>query len=149
MGVVTRATLVALLVVVAARANTGAGQDAGAKSTGPKTTRDRIYSKEQATRGETQFGKVCATCHDPAKVPAGKKPAPALIGDKWYENWKDRPLGEFFTIIQTTMPNDGSVVLTDDETADLVAYLLKANGLPDGPAPLKGGASSKDIVIVK
>ena len=47
------------------------------------------------------------------------------------------------------MPNDGSVVLTEDQTADLVAYILQANEFPDGTAALKYGASSKDVVIAK
>lgn len=114
-----------------------------------RTVRDRVYAKAQADRGAKQYGQICASCHDPAKVPAGKRPAPPVVGDEFLDKWQDRTLGEFSTTIQTTMPNDGSVVLTDDETIDLVAYLLQANSFPDGPAPLRMGASSKDIVIVR
>jgi len=114
-----------------------------------KTTQDKIYTKAQATRGEKQYTTVCATCHDPAKVPTGKKPAPELIGDKFLSTWDGRTLGELQDQILTTMPNDGSVVLTEDQTADLVAYILQANEQPDGTADLKYGASSKDIVIKK
>jgi mono/diheme cytochrome c family protein len=115
----------------------------------PKTTKDKVYSTEQAARGEKQYAAVCASCHDPAKVPAGKKPAPPLVGEKFLDKWQSRTLGELLTNIQTTMPNDGSAVLSEAETADVVAYMLKANGFPDGPAALKYGAPSKDIVIVK
>jgi len=114
-----------------------------------KTTQDKIYTKAQATRGEKQYTTVCATCHDPAKVPTGKKPAPELIGDKFLSTWDGRTLGELQDQILTTMPNDGSVVLTEDQTADLVAYILQANKQPEGTAELKYGASSKDIVIKK
>lgn len=115
----------------------------------PRTTRDKVYSKAQADRGEKQYAQVCASCHDPAKVPAGKKPGPPVVGDKFLDKWKDRSLGELLETIETTMPNDGSAVLTADDTADLVAYILQANGFPDGPSPLKSGAAAKDIVIVK
>lgn len=114
-----------------------------------KTTQDKVYSKDQAARGAKQYGTACATCHDPAKVPAGKKPAPELIGDKFLSTWDGRTLGELQDQILTTMPNDGSMVLTEEQTAELVAYILQANKQPDGAADLKYGASSKDIVIKK
>jgi mono/diheme cytochrome c family protein len=114
-----------------------------------KSVRDKVYSKAQAARGEKQFATVCATCHDPAKIGAGKKPAPQLIGDKFLTTWDGRTLGELEDQILTSMPSDGSVVLTEDETADLVAYILQANNFSDGPTALKYGASSKDILIKK
>jgi len=110
---------------------------------------DKVYSKEQAAKGEAQYQKVCASCHDPAKVPAGKKPAPALTGDKFFDRWKDKSLAELITLVATTMPDDASVVLTDDEAADQVAYILKMNNFPDGPKPLPSGEGAKDIIIVK
>ena len=112
-----------------------------------KTTKDKIYTKEQAARGEKQYATACATCHDPAKVPAGKKPGPELVGETFLTKWDGRTLGELQDQILTTMPNDGSAVLTEDQTADLVAYILQANKFPDGTAELKYGASSKDVVI--
>lgn len=114
-----------------------------------KTTADKVYSKDQAARGAKQYGEVCANCHDPEKVGPNKKPAPQLVGDVFLAKWDGRQLGELLDQILQTMPNDGSVVLTEDETADLVAYILQANKFPDGAAPLKYGAASKDIVIKK
>jgi hypothetical protein len=40
-------------------------------------------------------------------------------------------------------------VLTDDEAADQVAYILKMNNFPDGTARLPSGDAAKDIIIVK
>jgi mono/diheme cytochrome c family protein len=114
-----------------------------------KTTGDKIYSKDQAERGGKQYATVCASCHDPAKVAAGKKPAPPLVGEAFLTKWDGRTLGELEDQIFTTMPNDGSVTLTEDQTADLVAYILQANNFPDGSAALKYGATSKDVVIKK
>jgi mono/diheme cytochrome c family protein len=114
-----------------------------------KTTQDKIYAKDQADRGAKQYATVCASCHDPEKVPAGKKPGPPLVGEKFLSKWDGRTLGELEDQIFTTMPNDGSATLTEDQTADLVAYLLQANSMPDGSAALKYGAASKDVVIKK
>ena len=110
-----------------------------------KSTRDGVYTKEQAARGATQYAKVCASCHDPAKVPAGKKAAPQLIGDKFLDKWRDRTLGELLTLIETTMPDDGSAVLNSAETADVVASILQANGFPAGASAL--ASKDKDVVI--
>ena len=134
----------AAFATVLVRASGGAGQ------TPAKTTKDKVYSKEQAARGATLFNKTCAPCHDPAKKTADKTPGPPLVGPTsvFVENWKDHALGEIFTTILTTMPNDGSVVLTESDTVDLVAHILQINGYPDGPDALKFDAAAKDIKIV-
>lgn len=122
---------------------------AGVAASGQKTVKDRIYTKEQATKASEQFDKFCAKCHIPEKVPEGKKPAPPLIGDAFLDAWKDRTVGELLESIYTNMPNDGSTVLTKEDTADLVALILQMNKLPDGPTPLKYDDAAKGIVIVK
>ena len=111
------------------------------------TARDKVYSKEQAARGEKTYAKVCASCHDPAKVPAGKKGGPELVGKTFLGEWENRTLGELLSTTFLTMPNDGSVVLTEDETADVIAYVLQANGYPDGPAALKYDAENAAIIV--
>ena len=115
-----------------------------------RTTRDKVYSKEQAARGAAMFGKVCAACHDPAKKTPDKTPGPPLVGSTsmFVENWKDHTIGEVFTTILTTMPNDGSVVLTESDTVDLVAHILQTNGYPDGPDALKFDAAAKAVKVV-
>ncbi len=123
-----------------------AGRAASAQDT-QKTVHDKVYAKDQAERGAKQYATVCASCHDPAKVGPTKKPAPQLIGDKFLSTWDGRTVAELQDQILTSMPNDGSAVLTEEETSDLVAYILQANGFPDGPAALKYGA--KDVVIKK
>jgi cytochrome c2 len=64
----------AAFATVLVRASGGAGQ------TPAKTTKDKVYSKEQAARGATLFNKTCAPCHDPAKKTADKTPGPPLVG---------------------------------------------------------------------
>ena len=114
-----------------------------------KTTRDKLYAKEQATRGAEQYVKYCEKCHTPEKVPEGKKPGPPVSGPKFLETWADRTVGELFATIRDTMPSDGSATLTADQTLDAVAHILQANGFPDGPAPLKNDDAMKTAVIVK
>jgi mono/diheme cytochrome c family protein len=114
-----------------------------------KTTRDKVYSKEQADRGVLVYAKHCERCHTPEKVPEGKKPGPPMVGQKFLETWADRTLGELFDAIHNTMPSDGSAVLTIDQSLESLAYILKQNGFPEGAAPLKNDDAMKAIVIVK
>jgi len=114
-----------------------------------KTTRDKLYSKEQAARGAEQYVKFCEKCHTPEKVPEGKKPGPPITGPKFLEAWADRTVGELFATVRDTMPSDGSTTLTADQSLDAVAHILQLNGFPDGPAPLKNDDAMKTAVIVK
>lgn len=118
-------------------------------SNGQRTTKDGVYTKAQADKVVETYAKVCANCHDPAKVAEGKKPAPPLVGDVWFDNWKDRTLGELMTTIRLTMPNDGSMTLTVEDAENLTAYILQMNKLPEGKEPLKNDDAGKKTVIVK
>lgn len=101
-----------------------------------KTTNDGIYSKAQADAARPQFDKLCAECH--AFTVAAKKQAKDLpLGDEpFLKKWEGRGLEELATIIVTTMPNDGSAIVSDEETLNLLAYILQRNGYPAGAAPL-------------
>ncbi len=134
-----------LLVLLTAAALISA---TGARAAVQKTTQDKIYSTDQADRGAKQYATMCATCHDPAKVPAGKKPGPPLVGDVFLTKWDGHTVGELLEQTLQTMPNDGLAVLTEEQTADLIAYILQANKMPEGPTALKYDAG-KDVVIKK
>jgi mono/diheme cytochrome c family protein len=137
----------ALLLCAAFGARLAAGGDATA-GPGQQTTRDKVYAKAQATRGAELYARHCDRCHDPAKVPEGKKPGPPTVGPKFIETWMDRTVGELFGSILNTMPSDGSLFLTPDQTLDLVAHLLQINGFPDGSSPLKNDEAMKATIIV-
>jgi len=139
MGVKVGAAALVLLAAIGVRA---AGADT------QKTTRDRVYTREQAARGGKLYVKHCERCHDPDKIPEGKKPGPPTVGPKFFEVWSDRTVGELFGSILNTMPSDGSAFLTPDQTVDLVARLMQLNGFPEGTTPLKNDEAMKAIVIV-
>jgi S-disulfanyl-L-cysteine oxidoreductase SoxD len=77
-----------------------------------------------------------------------KKKGPELIGKRFADEWQGKPLNSLLETVLLTMPNDGSAVLSEEETADVIAYILQANGHPEGTADLKY-AAGKDIVIGK
>jgi len=100
------------------------------------TTNDGVYTKKQADDAKAQFDKICADCH-PFTVAGKKKVKDVPLGeDPFYDNWTGRPLVQMITTIALTMPNDGSAVVSDEEAADLVAYILQQNGFKPGETPL-------------
>lgn len=114
-----------------------------------KTTNDGIYSKAQADAAKPQFDKLCAECH--AFTVATKKQEKDLpLGDEpFLKKWEGRSLDELLTLIVTTMPNDGSAVVNDEETLNLLAYILQRNGYPAGAAPLTKDTASAIIARPK
>ena len=99
-----------------------------------KTAWDGVYSDAQSTRGEELSKTSCVTCH--GNELAGSDLAPALQGDDFKGVWTGRTAAELFDKIQTTMPADRVGTLKPPQSADLVAYILKANGYPAGAAEL-------------
>jgi mono/diheme cytochrome c family protein len=95
-----------------------------AQVTTPETLRsslDGVYSPAQAERGHVLFSDVCIICH----------PDPL-----WRPSWQGKNLGELFTTIVKTMPDDSPGSLSPSETADVLAYILQGNGVRAGTVDL-------------
>jgi hypothetical protein len=110
---------------------------------GQKTTNDGIYTKAQADAAKAPYVKLCSECHA-FTVAALKQPKDLPLGDEpFLKKWEGRALDELLTLIVTTMPNDGSAVVNDDEALNLLAYILQENGFAPGKSALnKEGAAA-------
>jgi mono/diheme cytochrome c family protein len=104
-----------------------------AQAQASRTARDGVYSDAQAARGQSIYGKVCASCHGGDLEGAQ---GPPLTGGAFAGRWQKGPLSELASKIANTMPPDSAGSLSAQETADLVAHLLKAAGFPAGSADL-------------
>lgn len=93
-----------------------------------------VYTEAQAERGAAGFTGHCANCHG-ANL-AGTGEAPALVGPQFLSDFDGLSAGDLFDRIRTTMPQDNPGSLTRDQYADILAFLLKANGMPSGPKEL-------------
>jgi mono/diheme cytochrome c family protein len=93
---------------------------------GDKPAAGLSYTEEQSTQGEAVYTKSCGFCHD------DKSMAPPLQGDAFLKNWSDKSAGALFNKIQITMPLNEPGTLTEQQSADLVAYTLKVNHFPAG-----------------
>lgn len=91
-----------------------------------RTTQAGVYTTAQATRGQDTFAAFCQGCHTPAS-----HATPAFTNA-----WRDKPLVALFRFLSEAMPKSEPGSLTPDEYAQVLAYLLKLNGMPAGDQEL-------------
>ncbi|HVL69708.1 MAG TPA: PQQ-binding-like beta-propeller repeat protein [Vicinamibacterales bacterium] len=92
------------------------------------------YTRAQAQRGRIAYDARCASCHGKDFSPDDY--ATGLAGAAFDWRWRDRTVFDLFEITRTTMPPGEVGTLTPRTTADIVAYLLQANGYPAGRVEL-------------
>jgi S-disulfanyl-L-cysteine oxidoreductase SoxD len=85
-----------------------------------------VYTDKQADKGGDAFGIYCTNCHTTA----------SHKGLPFKQQWEGASAWDLFDTIGQTMPKDDPGSLTVEETTDLVAYLLKLNGMPAGQTDL-------------
>lgn len=114
---------------------------------GGKTTQDNVFSTAQAARGQTLYAQKCAACH--MADLSGNATAIPLTGRSFTRTWNGHTLGEFYTVTSTTMPQGNGGSLSPDAYADIVAYILKANGLPAGKDDIKSDSRILSLIRIK
>ncbi|MBI4486124.1 MAG: cytochrome c, partial [Acidobacteria bacterium] len=95
---------------------------------------DGVYTEEQAKRGEAVYAETCATCHGAGL--AGGEMAPALVGPDFIAGWKTQTVNDLFERVRLDMPQDNPGILTLQQTADVVSFLLSAGKYPAGQSEL-------------
>ena len=85
-----------------------------------------VYSEAQAARGRDTFAGMCQACHTPA----------THTGPTFYASWGGRPLWELFDYLMANMPKSDPGSLSPEEYAQVLAFVLKMNGMPAGPREL-------------
>ncbi|MXZ73055.1 MAG: cytochrome c [Acidobacteria bacterium] len=103
--------------------------------TSPVTAQDGIYADAQADAGEVLYEEQCTVCH--GELRAIIPEMAALLGDHTFRNnWRGRSLGEMFEYIQETMPQDAPGTLTAEQSAAIVAAILRGNRVAAGETAL-------------
>jgi len=103
---------------------------------------DGVYTDTQAERGAAQYVQHCAVCH--GKALEGNGEAPPLVG-QFIPDWEGTTLDMLFDKIQLTMPLNAPGTLRPAITADILAFLLKANNFPAGSKELGPNPTLKSI----
>lgn len=112
-------------------------QPSAAQGGTTKSVRDGVYTTEQAERGGKLSSDICAACHQDD-----------FFTETLLTSWSGTTADMLFDLIRTTMPQDRPSSLTRQQYADILAYILRLNGLPPGQQEL--GASDdalKKILI--
>lgn len=109
------------------------------------TTASGVYTTVQAVRGGAVYATHCRACHG-ANL-QGSEAAPPLVGAQFAENWRGQTLKELFARIRT-MPPPNPAALSRTEVADVLAYMLQADGHPDGETELAPGNSYLETITI-
>lgn len=127
-----------------------------AQTAKPKTVWDGAYSAEQAARGKAAYQAACAECHGadlfgavPGAGSSGGGNAPALVGDKFIDRWREDNLVDLFTLIRSSMPRGGAGRMDDASKVDVFAYMLEANKFPAGTHALDVNAMETTLLVGK
>ena len=87
-----------------------------------RSTRAGVYTASQAIRGREVYQLSCMSCHSPA----------SHAGAAFVAKWEGRPLWELFRFVSDAMPKSEPGSLTERQYTQVLAYLLKMNGMPAG-----------------
>ncbi len=111
----------------------------------PRSVQDGIFTDAQATRGQSLYGTQCAACHGEGLKGAQ---APPLAGEAFVGNWNTQPLSALAGKIRHTMPAGAAGTLTPEQSADLVAHILKVGGFPSGRSELPSAEAALSQVTL-
>jgi PQQ-dependent dehydrogenase (methanol/ethanol family) len=107
-----------------------------------------FYTIAQADRGKDQYTLSCSNCHGDDL--SGKEPATPLAGESFLLKWNGRSVGDLFNLIRSTMPQENPGHLDQGVYLDIVAYLLQANGYPQGMKELiNNSAILQDMILTR
>jgi len=93
-----------------------------------------VYTEAQAYRGEKVADTTCIGCHGSGLN--GGDSGPKLVGEMFLANWSSQPVAELFDWSRQAMPSDAPGTLSKEDTAAVVAYILKLNKMPAGKQDL-------------
>ncbi|MBB5459523.1 c-type cytochrome [Paraburkholderia sp. Cpub6] len=103
------------------------------------TTGTPSFDHDQVTHGEHLYADSCAKCHG-EKLEGNT--APSLIGPAFAPAANSHlTIGGIYQYMSTNMPADHPGKMSDEEYADLMAFLLYTNGYDTGSAKLTAQAA--------
>jgi mono/diheme cytochrome c family protein len=136
MRAMPRAIPIAACMLAAAARGTAA-QQSGGDST--RSTLSGVFTAEQAARGQELYEVMCRSCHVPA----------THTGPAFSAAWQGRPLWDLFRFIRALMPKNDPGILTWRETTQVLAYLLRMNGMPSGGDELPADSTTLSRIRIE
>ena len=135
-------TIAGALTIAMCHAVSGSDVRAAAARVQGASVWDGVFSAAQQKRGEGLYAKECSTCHG-EKLKGGEG-APALIGADFIANWSTGSLSDLFDKVSQTMPAppEQPGKLSPQQNAEVIAFMLSANGFPAGAVDLPVSADA-------
>lgn len=132
--------LATLLVLLLAAATALSARQEG------RTVWDGVYTEEQAVRGEQVYQDQCTFCHLDDLM--GDAFATPLIDDAFTLRWDGGTVGDLMIVIQVTMPADQPNTLSNEDVADVIAFLLQMNEYPTGDQELPADQEALEAIAI-
>jgi hypothetical protein len=139
-----RRRLIRLAVVVLIALLLFDGRIVRGQAAAGRTVWDGVYTEAQAARATTAFNSSCANCH--SLTPQGNR---SLSGDKFWEGFTQKTVGDLLTYVKTNMPNGNGGSLSATTYNDLVSLILKSNNFPPGATELAPESIANVQIIPK
>lgn len=109
-----------------------------AETAPPASTRQGIYTEEQAEHGKDIMRDVCAECHMDDE----------FMGT-FIKSWAGASVGDLFEEVSTKMPEDRPGSLRPREYAQVLAYIFQLNGLPAGEVLMPSSIEKLREIIIE
>ena len=104
-----------------------------------------VVPPAQAERGELAYKQHCRQCHG-SRLSNGQF-GPPLRGQQFRNGWAGRPIGELYKSASTTMPPNAPGSLQAADYADIIAFILRENGVTPSDQPLPLGLEGPDCAL--
>jgi PQQ-dependent dehydrogenase (s-GDH family) len=104
------------------------------------------FTAAQAAAGKPAYNSNCAACHGGAMTDGTF--GPPLAGEYFRDTWSGRTVKAFYDRAKA-MPPASPGSLPEDAYANIVAYVLEANGFAAGDSKLSNGSGALDRMIIK
>ena len=97
-----------------------------------QSTPQAFFTDSQSVRGQQWFEASCLSCH----------PTRDISSNDFRLRWNGRTALDLYDRISTTMPQAEPGSLSRRAYADIVAYLMRINGLPAGSTALTADSTT-------
>ena len=125
----------------------GAAAGAAATATAGGTT-PVTFTADQVTTGSDIYSERCVQCHGD-KLDNGEFGGAALNGSYFKKHWGGGSVAALTVYMKAKMPPDRPGSLTDQNYADLAAFLLDSNDYPKGDKELPSDTAAQQKLSLK
>jgi mono/diheme cytochrome c family protein len=126
----------------------GGGGAQPATASSAAATLPASFTADQVASGAEIYARRCADCHG-STLDNGEFGGAPLNGSYFQQHWGGSTVAGLVAYAKAKMPPDRPGSLTDQNYADLTAFLLDANGYPKGDKQLPPDTPSQQAMSLK